>query len=618
MGTRPHFAPEAGPWQTGAMKRGWMLAVLLAAGCGARTPLDFGPSARDAGTHDAPSVDAPVDLDAPSPTDAAPDVPVPVDAAPDAPPILDVGPDAPAAFALACSPPQMIPFGDATRIAAEVLSGSLAAGRWRVVEAPGEVRVVSPSEPATMVVPSAAGGYRFAFDAVSTSGEEATCETFVAVLDGDPVASCPGETIVVPVGEVAAVEGLGFDAEGPVRFQWEVVGLPPGATFRLFEPATDPVAMFQPGTAGSYTLRLTVTDTAGNQARCRASVRAIAPPELECPGTIRAPTRQPVTLTVPGRDDTAIVEHRWAGISWPFDDDGVEFESIRGNSATFVPRRRGNYVIEYTAVDDDGLQSSCRITVVATPTPPTLMCPDEVVIPPLTTGEIEATVEDDGDVRVRWTLVSSPEGSGASDPSPAGSLLTRFTPDIAGEYELRIVARDDDGMTAECTTRVMAVSDEGLRIEMFWDSDRTDMDLHLINPEATRWFNSSDCYYANCIGGLMWGMPGTDDDPSLDIDDRDGLGPENTNIEVPYAGTYRVGVHAWSGEGAVTVRVYCGGSRTDPVAEYGPVRIASSRREFWRVADVAITGAGRCTVTELLRDDGTPDVTTRDAVEAGR
>ena len=101
---------------------------------------------------------------------------------------------------------------------------------------------------------------------------------------------------------------------------------------------------------------------------------------------------------------------------------------------------------------------------------------------------------------------------------------------------------------------------------------------------------------------LEWGSPGQNDNPRLDIDDTDGFGPENINITTPYDGTYRVGIHVYRGSGShrVTVRVYCGGSTTTPRNTFGPVTLRDSPNEFWRVADVTISGA-TCTVTDLNR-----------------
>lgn len=55
----------------------------------------------------------------------------------------------------------------------------------------------------------------------------------------------------------------------------------------------------------------------------------------------------------------------------------------------------------------------------------------------------------------------------------------------------------------------MAPTTSELRVRLRWSSGG-DMDLHVINPIATRWQDGSDCYYGTCdaAGSLEWGIPG--------------------------------------------------------------------------------------------------------------
>ena len=231
-------------------------------------------------------------------------------------------------------------------------------------------------------------------------------------------------------------------------------------------------------------------------------------------------------------------------------------------------------------------------------TPPSVVCQDTIETTPLTPTTIVGRAVDDGEIRsAGWSLVGAPTGSNAQPPTPTDAQRTVFTPDIAGDYTLRLQVQDDAGHLAECTTLVRAIATEGLRVEIFWDTNRTDMDTHVLHPDAETWGSRLDCFYANCVGGLAWSTPGRDDDPSLDIDDVNGFGPENINIATPAAGTYRVGVHSFRGEGRVTVRIYCGGSSSTPRRTFGPKQLGQSDL-LWRVADVTITPSG-CTINEL-------------------
>ncbi|MBN2800897.1 MAG: hypothetical protein JXX28_17300 [Deltaproteobacteria bacterium] len=167
-------------------------------------------------------------------------------------------------------------------------------------------------------------------------------------------------------------------------------------------------------------------------------------------------------------------------------------------------------------------------------------------------------------VEYRWKLVEAPEASTAAlQPGPE-DFLERLSPDLVGTYlvELQVV-NDACALSDPCLVSVSAIADADLWVEMFWDHRGEDMDLHLLRPGAQQ-DSQQDCYYGNCIAPdvLDWDVHGLrEDDPHLDLDDIDGMGPENINITAPGADRYVVAVHDYPGsvrEAAteVTVRVY--------------------------------------------------------------
>lgn len=175
-----------------------------------------------------------------------------------------------------------------------------------------------------------------------------------------------------------------------------------------------------------------------------------------------------------------------------------------------------------------------------------------------------------------WSLIDQPEGSGVSMVGGTASVVNNFIPDLAGDYTGRLVVTNQAGLTDSCEVVLNAIPAQNLWVEMFWQFPDEDMDLHLIAP-GENWQQAKttdrDCYYANCTpngwASLDWGQPGnTTDDPSLDIDDIPGTGPENINIYNPETvGTYTVVVHDYTGStsdvyGAneVTVNIYLNGA----------------------------------------------------------
>ncbi|MEL6180406.1 MAG: hypothetical protein AAFS10_15715, partial [Myxococcota bacterium] len=119
------------------------------------------------------------------------------------------------------------------------------------------------------------------------------------------------------------------------------------------------------------------------------------------------------------------------------------------------------------------------------------------------------------------------------------------------------------------------------------------------------WESGDDCHWRNCGGsGLSWGAGGTQDDPRLDVDDVDGYGPENINIDEPEDATYRIGVHYWDddtfGDSTVVLRIYC---NAQLIREFEPVVLRAfgsddPSNDFWLVADVTWNGP-ICTVNEF-------------------
>ncbi len=164
------------------------------------------------------------------------------------------------------------------------------------------------------------------------------------------------------------------------------------------------------------------------------------------------------------------------------------------------------------------------------------------------------------DLTYAWTLEGVPAGSAVDKIVNFNQSVAEFTTDLAGGYTVGLVVTNEDGVSsAQRQCRMEAVPEEELHVELSWNTTLADLDLHVLLDGAELFDLPGDCNYCNQIPD--WGVPlFKDDDPSLDIDDKSGLGPENTNIRVPVDGSYRVIVHSFddNGDGAslATVRVY--------------------------------------------------------------
>lgn len=148
-------------------------------------------------------------------------------------------------------------------------------------------------------------------------------------------------------------------------------------------------------------------------------------------------------------------------------------------------------------------------------------------------------------------------------------------------------------------------TEAGLRVQLAWDTDSTDVDLHLIKPNGTyTGQDGSDCYFAN--SNPDWGTAGDPaDNPELDVDDVNGFGPENIYLDPGENGTYRVTVHYWSANGHgpsdAWVEIFVDGQRA---GSFGPYTLPTTGA-IWQVADVEWPG-GTVTPVQIGREADEP------------
>ena len=271
---------------------------------------------------------------------------------------------------------------------------------------------------------------------------------------------------------------------------------------------------------------------------------------------------------------------------------------------------------------------------------------DEMTVRPLDVITLDGSRSTDPDgpmglpVQYEWVVTQRPEGStavpverlsNAMRPAAGGPADNQATPnavfsvDLAGTYVFELRVTDSDGFTSPSMScpqdaaqvTVYANPDEDIHLQLVWDTptdpdqtdgDGTDVDLHFLHPSANGWEGQFDCNWQN--PNPDWGqLNNIEDNPSLDIDDTNGAGPENINLTRPQNATpnapYRVGVHYYratlgpfgSGNVAsdVTVRIYLGGN-----LEYDVTRRLERTDDLWEVGSI-IWSAGERRVEQINR-----------------
>ncbi|MFW5966332.1 MAG: choice-of-anchor D domain-containing protein [Persicimonas sp.] len=202
--------------------------------------------------------------------------------------------------------------------------------------------------------------------------------------------------------------------------------------------------------------------------------------------------------------------------------------------------------------------------------------------------------EGEGIASYEWELVEQPEDSNVGLENTDGEQNELWM-QLAGTYEVELQVESELGVRGCDPARltIEAIAESDVHVQLVWstpsdsdetDDDGTDLDIHLLHPngdwDAAPW----DCHWKN--QNPDWGVEGDEsDDPSLDIDDTNGAGPENINLDNPEDVEYEVGVHYFNdhgfGESYATVRVYLGGVLVHEAADH-----PMTDREFWHAATI--------------------------------
>lgn len=192
---------------------------------------------------------------------------------------------------------------------------------------------------------------------------------------------------------------------------------------------------------------------------------------------------------------------------------------------------------------------------------------------------LDASASHDPDGQImsyEWSALQVPDGTvvelgpTTEDPDGADASRRQFRALLAGTYKFALDVVDNDGFRScnQAVATIVAIPNKTIHIELTWhnpedpdetDANGSDLDLHLVKMGPGKWFESPyDVYFGNpnSTGGGIWNP----ESPSLDIDDRDGMGPENTTFDDPVnCEWYAIGVHYYReafGTAYATIRVY--------------------------------------------------------------
>ena len=309
--------------------------------------------------------------------------------------------------------------------------------------------------------------------------------------------------------------------------------------------------------------------------------------DLSGDGTFSIPSAAqlglPITL---GRDEEAVIEVTFT----PTDTSSSVAELALSTNDTL-----GDFVVRITG---EGTEATCAEPIalarVGGSNDPLAA---NVNAAPLNTIEFDASSSTGDIIRYEWELVQKPINSNARLTPNNEDIAPRMFLDLVGQYVVDLTVYGPNG-TLGCrtsTVTINAMSTDALFFQLVWDTPGdanqtdttgTDLDLHYLNNLGSWDAMPYDIYWRNATAD--WGEAGDpSDDPSLDIDDSDGAGPENINHAMPSPNEdFSLGVYYYSDNGFgasyATVRIFVNGTLDTEWRD----RYLEREGVFWYVADI--------------------------------
>ncbi|MBV1909545.1 MAG: PKD domain-containing protein [Kangiellaceae bacterium] len=271
--------------------------------------------------------------------------------------------------------------------------------------------------------------------------------------DPVPVANA-GQNQQVKVGDVVQLDArLSRASTGSLTYFWRINEQPVGSSIAISN-ADNVNAFFITDQQGEYKIELTVTDNNGQSATSVITITADAINENSIP-VARITADKLVTntgqLIVLNGDtssdaDNDPLSYAWTLLQQPAASN-AEFSAEIATQVSFSADAEGSYLIGLKVSDDNSShETSIELTLDNGNHAPVAVAGDDQVI---TLGENvllngSASYDDENDaLTFEWSFANQPVGSGSQLNNPL-SEDANFTPDVAGDYLLRLRVSDSN------------------------------------------------------------------------------------------------------------------------------------------------------------------------------
>jgi len=324
--------------------------------------------------------------------------------------------------------------------------------------------------------PDVAGAYTINLTVTDEHGYASTpasASIEVAAANLAPTVSIEGTSGTLETGESITMVATAGDADGTIEAYAWTVQAQPGDTASFVNAAIED-AVFTAGTAGDYTLRLTVTDNDGETAYAEHSFTLAAAnqqPAASIVASFAGNVGEVGVLVTADGSGSSDPDGDSITYSWTFgtipdgssltDDNALSDASIQ----TFTPDVAGTYTIYLTVTDEHGYastQASATLVAAAANQQPAAAI-SGLPEGPETGSEITVSgvtsSDPDGDsLTYAWTMDSVPDTSSVPAESLGTASSAAFTPDVAGTYTVGLTVTDEHGLASDKVTAGIVVT----------------------------------------------------------------------------------------------------------------------------------------------------------------
>ncbi len=329
-----------------------------------------------------------------------------------------------------------------------------------------------------------------------------------------PVAKAGNDmTITLPTNSVQLNGSSSYDPDGTITYSWAKTAGP--TQFNISNSTTvNPV--FSNLTAGTYTLRLTVTDNKGATATDDINiivnpVPANQPPVAKAGNdiTITLPTNSAQLNGNSSYDPDGTITYSWAKTAGP-----TQFTISNSTivNPVFSNLIAGTYTLRLTVTDNKGAKATDDINIIVNPVnanqPPVANSgPDVSVTLPTSSVILTGSGTDpDGTIALyTWTQVLGPALSTIGSPATAQTTISNL---IEGRYVFKLKVTDNKGATASDQMQLIvkpAIGGSGtkyINVNLYGGSNP-------YNNAAWNNWNVGTSYSSNIASGLFKYSDGT-------------------------------------------------------------------------------------------------------------